>query len=166
MHKFSEMTFDNSRTIISLRIKLFAATIIILAYVVLTYVAKMIKYPVLGMSDTAWTLILVGIYLLVVFLPMYLNYQFIHFSDDGEKIVFRYFNAGIAGGRKNSVEISKKTFSGYKTESKFFGLIQSIILFQQFNEGVAKYPPVYISALTREERTKVLKSLNLYSPRT
>lgn len=160
------MTFDNSRTIISLRIKLFAATIIILAYVVLTYVAKMIKYPVLGMSDTAWTLILVGIYLLVVFLPMYLNYQFIHFSDDGEKIVFRYFNAGIAGGRKNSVEISKKTFSGYKRESKFFGLIQSIILFQKFNEGVAKYPPVYISALTREERTKVLKSLNLYSPRT
>jgi hypothetical protein len=166
LHKFSEMTFDNSRTIISLRIKLFAATIIILAYVVLTYVAKMIKYPVLGMSDTAWTLILVGIYLLVVFLPMYLNYQFIHFSDDGEKIVFRYFNAGIAGGRKNSVEISKKTFSGYKRESKFFGLIQSIILFQKFNEGVAKYPPVYISALTREERTKVLKSLNLYSPRT
>ena len=56
------MTFDNSKTIISLRIKLFGATVIILAFIVLTYIAKMIKYPLLGMSDTAWTLILVGLY--------------------------------------------------------------------------------------------------------
>ena len=159
------MTFDNSRTIISLRIKLFGATIVFLAYIVLTYVAKMIKYPLFGMSDTAWTLILVGIYLLVAFLPMFLNYQFIYFSDDDENIVFRYFTAGMVGGKKNSVEINKKTFSGYKIESRLFGLIQSITLFQRFKEGVAKYPPVYISALTREERAKVFRSLNIYAPR-
>jgi hypothetical protein len=164
--KFSKMTFDNSRTIISLRIKLFGATILFLAFIVLTYVAKMIKYPLLGMSDTTWTLLLVGIYLLVAFFPMFLNYQFIYFSDEGEKIIFRYFTAGVVGGKKNSVEINKNTFSGYKTESRFFGLILSITLSQKFNEGVAKYPPVYISALTREERAKVLRSLNLYIPHT
>jgi hypothetical protein len=159
------MTFDNSRTIISLRIKLFGATIVFLAYIILTYVAKLIKYPLLGISDTAWTLILVGIYMLIVFLPMFLNYQFIYFSDDSENIVLRYFTAGVVGGKKNSVEINKNAFSGYKTESRFFGLIQSITLFQKFNEGVAKYPPVYISALRREERTKVFRSLNLYTPK-
>lgn len=164
MHKLSEMTFDNSRTIISLRIKLFGATVVLLAYVALTYVARLIKFPLLGMSDSAWTLILVALYLFIAFLPMFLNYQFISYSDEGEKIIIRYFTAGIVGGKKNSVEINKKTFSGYKTESRFFGLIQSIILFQQFNEGVAKYPPVYISALNREERSKLLRSLNSYAP--
>ena len=159
------MTFDNSRTIISLRIKLFGATIVFLTYIVLTYIAEMIKYPLLGMSDTAWTLILVGLYLFFAFLPMFLNYQYIYFSDEGEKIIFRYFTAGIVGGKKNSVEIDKRTFSGYKTESRLFGFILSITLFQQFKEGVAKYPPVYISALNREERAKVLKSLNLYAPK-
>ena len=158
------MTFDNSRTIISLRIKLFGATIVFLTYIGLTYAAKMIKYPLLGMSDTAWTLILVAIYLFIVSLPMFLNYQYISYSDDGENIVFRYFTSGIFGGRKNSVEINKKSFSGYKIETGFFGLIQSITLFQKFNEGVAKYPPVYISALNREERAKVFRSLNLYAP--
>ena len=159
------MTFNNSRTIISLRIKLFVVTIMFLTFIVLTYVAKMIKYPLLGMSDTAWTLILVAIYLFLAFRPMFLNYQFISYSDDGENIIFRYFSAGMVSGRKNSVEINKKSFSGYKIESRFFGLIQSITLFQQFKEGVAKYPTVYISALTREERAKVLRSLNLYAPR-
>ncbi|MEI6048775.1 MAG: hypothetical protein WCS03_07740 [Bacteroidota bacterium] len=159
------MTFDNSRTIISLRLKLFAATVLFLAYIILTYVAELIKYPLLGMSDTVWTLILVAIYLFVIFLPMSLNYQFVSYSDEGETIIFRYFSAGIVGGRKNSVEIDKKTFSGYKIENRLFGLKQSIILFQQFKDGVAKYPPVYISALTREERVKVIRSLNLFTPR-
>jgi hypothetical protein len=158
------MKFDNSVTIISLRIKLLGATILLLAYIVLTYVAKMIKYPLLGMSDTAWTLILVAIYLIIAFLPMFLNYQFISYSDDGEKIVIRYFSTGMVGGKKNSVEIDKKSFSGYKTESRFFGLIQSITLFQQLKEGNAKYPPVYISALSRKERAKVFRSLNYYAP--
>jgi hypothetical protein len=158
------MTFDNSRTIISLRIKLFVATIVFFAYIILTYFAKMLKFPLLGMSDTAWTFILVAIWFLFAFMPMFLNYQFIFFSDDSEKIVFRYFTAGLVDGRKNSVEIDKKSFSGYKIETRFFGLIQSIILFQKFQEGVAKYPPVYISALSREDRAKIIKSLNLYGP--
>jgi hypothetical protein len=157
------MTFDNSRTVISLRIKLFIATVLFLTYIVLTYVANMIKYPVLGMSDAVWTFILVTLYLIVVFLPMFLNYQFISYSDDGEKIVFRYFSAGMLGGRKNSVEITKKSFSGYKTESRFFGLVHSITLFQQLKEGVAKYPPVYVSALTRKERVRILRSLDSYT---
>jgi hypothetical protein len=157
------MTFDNSKTIISLRIKLFGATVIILAYIVLTYIANIIKYPLFGMSDTTWTLILVVLYFAYAFLPMVLNYQYIYYSDDGEKLVFRYFTAGIIGGRKNSIEINKNGFSGYKTESRLFGMIQSITLFQKLQEGIAKYPPVYISALTGDERSKLFRSLNQYT---
>ncbi|MBK8883177.1 MAG: hypothetical protein IPN67_12575 [Bacteroidales bacterium] len=156
------MTFDNSKTIISLRIKLFGATVVILAFIVLTYIAKMIKYPLLGMSETTWTLILVGLYLAYAFMPMFLNYQYIYFSDEGENIIFRYFSAGIVGGKKNSIEISKRTFSGFRSKGRFFGLIQSITLYQKLPEGIATYPPVYISALSRAERNKITGLLNQY----
>jgi hypothetical protein len=159
------MTFDNSRTIISLRIKLFGATVIILAYIVMTYIAKMIKYPLFGMGETFWTLILFGLYFCYALMPMVLNYQFIYFSDEGDNLVFRYFTAGIIGGRKNSIEINKMEFSGYKTEVRFFGLIRSITLYQKFQKGIAKYPPVYISALSDEERSKLIRSLNQYAIR-
>lgn len=158
------MTFDNSKAIISLRIKIFGATILLIAYFILSYAARLIKFPLLGLSDTVWTIILVGIWLIIAFIPMYLNYQFISYSDEEETIVFRYFTTGIVGGKKNSVVINKRTFSGYKLESRFFGLIQSITLFQQINQGVAKYPPVYISALNKDEKAKLLRSLNLYAP--
>jgi hypothetical protein len=97
-------------------------------------------------------------------MPMVLNYQFISYSDEGDFIIFRYFTASIVGGKKNSVEINKISFSGYKIETRFFGFIQSINLLQKVQGGVAKYPPVYISALTQEEKGKVIKSLNLYAP--
>lgn len=96
---------------------------------------------------------------------MIFNYQFIYFSDDGDNIVFRFFTAGIVGGKKNSVEINKKTFAGFKTDSKFFGLGRSITLFQHIGNGVAKYPPIHISALTRVQRTKVIQALTKYSPK-
>jgi len=158
------MTFDNSKTIIGVRIKLFAATIVFLGYLLLAFAARIIKFPVLGMQETAWTVLIAALYIFIFFIPMMLNYQYIYFSDDGVNIVFRYFTAGIIGGRKNSIEINKQTFSGYSLEKKFFGLIQSITLYQQIKGRKAKYPPIFISALTRNEKSKVFTALNSYSP--
>ncbi len=160
------MTFDNSKTIIGVRIKLFAATVVLLAYIALVYAVKLIKFPLLGLNDTVWTLILVVIYLILAFLPMILDYQFIFFSDEGENLVFRYFTAGIVGGKKNSVEINKQAFKGYKTESKYFGLVRGVILFQKIGNNIAKYPPIYISALKQDQRSKLFESLNKYVPET
>ncbi len=158
------MTFDNSKTIISLRIKLFGATILLLAYLALAFVIKMIKFPLLGMNDTVWTIFFVGIWLVLALMPVFLSYQYISFSDEEDLIVFRYFTAGIVGGKKNSVEINKVSFAGYKIDSRFFGMAQSITLFQKLQQGIAKYPPIYISALTNEEKTKLIRILNQYSP--
>jgi hypothetical protein len=158
------MIFDNSKAIIRLRIRIFAATVLLLAYFILTYFAAIIKYPLLGLSETYWTIILLGLYFIYALYPMVLSYQYVSFSDEGDFLVFRFFNAGIVGGRKNSIEVDKRRFAGYKTERAYFGLKQSIVLYQQLREGVAKYPPVYISNLTKEEKAKVLNSLYLHTP--
>jgi hypothetical protein len=158
------MKLDNSKTIISFRIKLFSVTVLFLAYIIMSYAAKMFKLTLFGMSDTFWTIILAAIWLFIAFIPMFLNYQYVNYSDEGETIIFRYFTSGLVGGKKNSIEIDKRTFAGYKTEKKLFGLVWSVTLFQNFKEGVAKYPPVYISALNKEQRSKILRSLNLNTP--
>ena len=158
------MTFNNSKAIISLRIRLFTATVLFLLYIVLTYIADVITFPLLGLSESVWNIILVCLYLFYAFYPMMLNYQYISYSDDGDKIMFRYSTAGIVGGKKNSVEIGKADFAGYKREKKLFGLIQCVILFQQLKEGVAQYPPIYISILSKKERARLLNSLYSHTP--
>ena len=116
------------------------------------------------MSRVTWTIILLAIFLLIIFLPILLNYHYVSFSDEGENIIFRYFSMGIIPGNKNSVEINKRTFSGFTLEKKFFSLSQSITIYQRLKEGVAKYPPIYITALKREEKARVLNSLNSFAP--
>jgi hypothetical protein len=144
------------------RFSLFLITLILLGFVILSYFTHYLKYPLLGLSEVAWTAILVIIWLLIALMPLIRNHQYISYSDEGDKIVLRYFTTGLIGGKKNSVEINKSSFSGYKTDSKMFGLIKSITLFQKYKEGVAKYPPVYISSLSRNERENIIKSLNQY----
>jgi len=158
------MTIDNSKTIIGLRIRLFAQTVLVIAWLIIVYFAKLINFPLLGLNESVWTFILLAIYFILAFYPMFLNYQYIFFSDDNDRIIIRYFMAGIVGGKKNSVEISKESFAGYKVEKRFFGLDRSIILFQQLREGVARYPPVHISVLTKKERAKILNSLYRHAP--
>jgi hypothetical protein len=157
------MTFDNSKTIVSFRVRQVLLTIILLAYIILAFPAGIIKFPVFGMDETVLTLILVGIWILFTFVPALLSYQYVYFSDDTERIIIRYFNAGMLGGKKNAVEIDKNSFAGYSTESRFFGLVTTLTLLQNVREGVAKYPPVYISALTREQKSNLFHALNSYS---
>jgi|WetSurMetagenome_2_1015567.scaffolds.fasta_scaffold78187_2 hypothetical protein len=159
------MTFDNSRTIISIRIRLFTITVLLIAYLIVVYFAHIIKFPILGMNETVITTILICGYLLFAIYPIILDYQFISYSDDDDKLVFRYFTSGIAGGRKNSVEIKKSDFAGYLVEKKFMGIKTSISLFHQMPQGVAKYPPIYITVLSRKERARLLNSLYSHTPK-
>lgn len=159
------MTFDNTKQIISIRIKLFIATVIILAYLAVAYLGKIVEFPVMGLSDTAWTIILIAVYLIIFFIPMMLNYQFVSYSDDDDNIVLKYFNAGMGGGRKNSIQIYKSAFAGYKMESRLFGLDKSLTMFQKVGQGIAKYPPVHISALSKDQKSKLLRALDNFSPK-
>ncbi|MFN8240661.1 MAG: hypothetical protein U0X39_07915 [Bacteroidales bacterium] len=158
------MTVDNRKTIVQLRIRLFIATVLLIAWIIVIYFAKAIKFPLLGMEDNIWTLILVIIYFIIAFYPMFLNYQYIFYSDEDDKIIVRYYNTGIATGKKNSVEIRKDVFAGYKVEKKLLGLDRQVILFQKVPKGIAKYPPLHIGALTKSERGKILNSLYQHSP--
>ena len=160
------MKLDNSGTIVASRIKLFAVTALFLTYIVLSYIAKFFKLNLFGWSDAIWTIIFAVIWIFIALLPMIFKHQYISYSDDDDLIVFRYFSSGIFGGRKNSVEIGKKTFAGYETEKQLLGLSLSITLYQKVEKGVAKYPPIHVSSLTKEERAKIFKSLNEYLPKT
>jgi len=158
------MTLNNSKSIINLKIIRRVSIVFFLTFLTLSYAANIIKFPLLGMSRVTWTIILLAIFLLIIFLPILLNYHYVSFSDEGENIIFRYFSMGIIPGNKNSVEINKRTFSGFTLEKKFFNLSQSITIYQRLKEGVAKYPPIYITALKREEKARVLNSLISFAP--
>jgi hypothetical protein len=160
------MTFDNSRRIIGSRLVLFAATFPFLAFLFLSYIVKMIKFPLFGMNETIWVVSLSLIYVLIAYYPSFLKYNYIYFSDDGKSIIIRYYSTGIIKGARHSVEIPKHSFSGYARGSLIPGLIPYIILYEKRQGKIAKYPPVYLSGLKNKDRERIYKSLAVHTPAT
>jgi len=158
------MILNNSKSVINLKITRRAAIIIFLTYLVLVYAAGIIRFPVLGIDKTVLTILVSAIFLIIIIVPEILNYQYIYFSDEGESIIFRYYSAGLITGKKNSVEINKRTFSGFTIDKKLFGLVESITLYQRLREGIAKYPPIYLNAIKRADKARIIKSLNSSAP--
>lgn len=155
------MTFDNKETVIGVRIKLFTATVLLIAFLVMTYFAEIIKFPLLGMDEAFWTFLLVILYVAIIAYPSIAVYQYFYFSDEGSALIFRYFTAGIIGGRKNSIEIPKKFYHGFELKNEYMGLRQYIILYQKTASGIAQYPPIYISALNNKEKAKLIEAITL-----
>ena len=159
------MTLNNSKSVINLKLLLRTSIIVYSSFLVLSLAAGIIKFPLFGMGKAAWIIILTVCFIIIMVIPVIMNFQYILFSDDGDTIIFRYYTTGLFSGNKNSVEIEKRTFSGFTVDKGFLGIIQSVTLYQRMKEGVAKYPPIFISALKREERETVLESLTSYAPR-
>lgn len=131
------MTFDNGKTIIALRLRVFIATILLIVFIFFAFLEKKIKFPVLGLDVDGWTIIILLVYATLAFYPLALKYKYFYYSDDGPNLVFRYYPVGLFAGKKNSVEIPKKELAAYKIES-YFLLFKKITLSRKIDRRIAR----------------------------
>ena len=155
------MTFDNSKTIISLRLRVFIATILLIVFVFFVFLEKNIHFPVLGLGSDAWTAIVLIIYASLAFYPLVLKYKYFYYSDDGPNLVFRYYPVGLFAGKKNSVEIPKSEFAAYKIE-KYFLFLKKITLSRKIDRRIAQYPEIHLGSLRKKELNKLASSLDSF----
>ena len=158
------MILNNSKSVINLKIIRRTSVIIYLTFLILVFAAGVIRFPIFGIDKMIWVIFVTALFMIIVLVPEILNYQYIYFSDEGENLIFRYFSAGMLPGKKNSVEINKRTFSGFTIDKKFSGLVESITLYQRMKEGVAKYPPICLNGLRKADKAKIIGSLNSFAP--
>jgi len=88
--------------------------------------------------------------------------NFVSYSDQGDLIVLRYYPLSLFTSRKLSIEIPKQQFVKYELKPFFFGRHQKIILYQHFRNKIVPYPPISLSAVDREDRQRILASLQKY----
>lgn len=154
------MIIDIERTIIlKTKGKFFA--LIILAVVICALLFLPFGNDLInGISNSLLAIFVAAAYIIYAFYETFRNYNYIYFNDESDKIVLRYFSTAIFTKTKNSIEIPKKEFAGYNLRSFFLRYRESIVLFRKTAKGVAKYPPVSITALSGEQRNSLLTTLN------
>ena len=103
-----------------------------------------------------------AIYILVNWVNFLKRPYFVSYNDHGEMIVVRYYPVSMFTSRKNSIEIPKKQFVKYELKPFFLKSQHYLILYQNFREKVVPYPRISLSAMEKEDREKMLKSLDKY----
>jgi len=104
-----------------------------------------------------------AIYIAVNWINYLKRPNFISYSDQGEMIIVRFYPVSMFTSRKNSIEIPKKQFVRYELQPFLFRTQHKLILTQNFRGKEARYPAISLSALDREDREKMLQSLDKLS---
>ncbi|UCH14173.1 MAG: hypothetical protein JSV22_13855 [Bacteroidales bacterium] len=157
------MIIDIRRTVIKKKLRSFFTTIAVILIIVLLLFTNVYKEEMLNVNKTLLTVIIAGLYILTIIFNVIRDFNYIYYNDDSEKIVFRYFSLSIFTQKKSSIEIPKSSFAGYKIEKSLIGLIEKIVLLQQLERKIARYPAVSITALNSQQKKNLIDSLNKYS---
>lgn len=156
------MKFDNERTVEKLQAlkKLYA--IIVLSIIGLFYTTSLdiYTYKYVGLTKQTIAIVLVVAYLLYYFYHLSAKTSFLSFTDEGYKIIIRFYAIKPINPKKSSVEIPKNQFYKYTIERTL--ITEEVTLYQKNGKQISKYPSFSIKGLNKEEKTKLFDSLDLY----
>ena len=156
------MKVDNQRNTYRIWISRLVRTLVFALVVVLLIFIDWFDNLTTGMTKYHLMIIVAVIYVAVSWINYLKRPYFVSYSDHGEMIVMRYYPLNMFTTRKHSVEIPKKQFVKFELKSFLFGTQHQLILVQNFRNKEAKYPPISLSALDKEDRDKILESLGSY----
>lgn len=157
------MIIDTSKKVIKHNFYGFLVTLLVVIAIGTLLITKIYNEKFLGVSKNLLSVILALVYLLYLLFNYLHDYHYFYFSDEEEnKLIFRFFPMKIMIERKSSIELNKSEFAGFFIERKLVGLREYLIIYQKLNNKIGKYPPISISILGKEEKTKLISTLNRY----
>jgi preprotein translocase subunit SecF len=145
------MKIENKKRVIKLR-KLF--------YMVSVFIA--IAALVLFLFDfTIYGIAMVGVFALWFLYFQVADYHYIYFSNANNKILLRYYKAVRFGkGQYNSIEFPQYMLQNAYFENSMAGKMSDLTFVVKTKRGMAEYPSVSLTALSKEERRQMQEALN------
>ena len=159
------MLFDNSRKVLKLNIIRYLIFLVYVIFMGFLILSGLFNEPVFGISKNALIIIFSVIYIIYIVYVYIRNYNFFKYIDEGGKLVFRFISLRPFDNKKNSIEILKKDFRGYKIQESVLNFKVDLILSVKTKKGVVNYPPISITALTNKYKSILKSSLNQFVSR-
>jgi len=137
-----------------------------LLYYIITFVYLGLTVLTVYQNPVHMNLIIAGlfvIYVLLIGLNLVREYNFIIYKETDDKLIMRYYPLHPFHDKFKSIEISKQTFSHFELKKRSMGLREDLFLFQMSSKGLAKYPGISLSALSKDQRLDLIDSLSKHS---
>lgn len=116
----------------------------------------------LGLNKYNWAIVVLALFVAYNIVESMFQLWYIYFNDEKDKIVLRYFSLGYFNRMKRSIEIPKNELLSYQVYEYYYGYKKTIVLHQVRGGKEAKYPPVSLSILKKEELKQLFGALDSY----
>lgn len=156
------MVFDNKKTTVRIYLWKMIQAIITVNLLIVIMVSGWFEKDVLGISKYQWVIFVALVYLILVILLRMRQLNYFYFSDEGDKILIRYYPIHPMVQKKKAIQIPKIGLVGYDIITSVLGFKKVIILQQSVKGKVATYPPIGITALNRKEIELLEQYLDRY----
>jgi hypothetical protein len=156
------MTIENQKTVIRIFLRKMLIAIITVIIIVAMLATGWFKPELLGITQYQWIILVAAIYILLMAGSWLRGLNYFYFNDKGDKLIIRYYAIRPLGRKKRAVQIPKTTLAKYEIIKTNMGLKKVLILHQHIKKKVAKYPPIGITSLTRDELSQLEHQLSLY----
>jgi hypothetical protein len=104
-----------------------------------------------------------AVFIIISVVGVLRNPYYFYFDDTNDVLTFRYYPVGIFNSKKNSVQIPKQHFVKFEIVKYFLGFEEKLILYQNYRNKIAKYPPISLSAVDKADTEKLKNTLHRYS---
>jgi hypothetical protein len=157
------MVIENKNKTIRITQLRYIAVIVFLPLIVLLVASEIVKTSFMGLNRFHWAIVLALVYLGINIYEHIRNFNYIFIDDSDSKIIFRYISLKPFHNKKYSIEIEKEKFHSYKIDRSLLNLKKEIVLYVDTPQGIAKYPPISITALDGDNINKLKHMLNQYA---
>lgn len=154
------MIIDTKKRVIFIQLRRLFTLLGFIALVVAIILLGKLPNTFLGFNKYHWAIVVGLVYGLVLIIDSLHEFQYIHYNDESNLIVLRYYSLAYANKKKNSIEIPKTEFISFTYKSSLLGIKKKLILRRYFKDIEAKYPAVSLSILSKQELAALLYSLN------
>lgn len=154
------MQFDNRKNALKLNIRRYLVLLVFASTLAVLIFTNTLEKTFLGVGKTGAIVIVVSLYVIYLAVTYVINYNYIYYSDERDKIIIRFVSLRPFNSKRNAIEISKKNYHGYQIRKSLFNLKEEIIFSINTKKGIAKYPPISLTGLTINQKNLLKKSLN------
>ncbi len=152
------MIISNQEQAVNIRIQNSIGLLVLVITIGLIYFANILPNNTLGFNKNQIAIFIITT-LTGYFILNYLrNHNYIYFSDTGDKFILRYYSLRPFEDKKNAIEFHKREFHKYELRQSMFRFRERVVIYRKTSKGIAKYPPVSITALGKLNREKLLAS--------
>lgn len=156
------MFFDNRKTVVRVYLRKMIIASVTVFLIIGIMATGWFENDVLGIPKNWWIIIVTFLYICTIIISWMRLLNYIYFSDEGDKIIIRYYPIRPLVQKKKAIQIPKIGLVGYDIRSSMLGLRTSIVFKQRVKGKIATYPPIGITALKKKELELLRKQVERY----